>query len=158
MSHGLTQQQVSALLDLTTRRVQQMESAAEGPPRSADGSYDPRALGEWMRKKTVDGADKARLIKAQADKATMEAAAMSGELVSVLEVKRFWQKVCGAMRSRLISIPPSFAPLVIGLSAPEIQALLQRAINEALGELSSDGFPGDQGSVAGKPASTNAGS
>jgi phage terminase Nu1 subunit (DNA packaging protein) len=135
MAAALTQDQVAALLCLTDRRVRQMDEDGDGPPRSDDGKYPVAQLGDWLKKR-FDGGDKARLTKAQADVAVMEAAELSGELIRRAATVEHWGKMTASFRARLLVIPPTVAPRV---AAPgrvvEVQHELQKAINEALTEL-----------------------
>lgn len=135
MTAPLTQDQVAAVLCLTKRRVQQMDSDGDGPTRTATGAYSASEFGEWLKKRT-EGGDKARLIKAQADIAEMEAAELSGELVRRAAVVESWGKTIANCRARLLTIPPTVAPRVAPSGrVNETQFEIQRAINEALTEL-----------------------
>jgi hypothetical protein len=135
MSEALTQAQVSAILCITKRRVQQMDVDGDGPPRTGSGEYPAAGFGEWLKKRSDKG-HKDRLTKAQADVAELEAGEMAGELVRVAPTTERWGKMCAAFKARLLTIPPTLAPRIAAPGrAAEAQAELQRAIHEALTEL-----------------------
>lgn len=86
--------------------------------------------------------EKARLTKAQADKAEMEVSELSGDLVQVLDVVDEWQDQLMDMKGKLLSIPSKLATLVADMDNPsEVQELIDDYIREALLELSN--YAGD---------------
>ena len=82
-------------------------------------------------------AERARLTKAQADKAEMELAAMEQTLVPAEEVENSWINLASSFRSRMIALPGKFAHQCAAMTnAAEVEALLRESIYEALNELS----------------------
>lgn len=146
----LDKEQAAYLAGVSIRHLERMVNGGQAPSRDADGSFPMEPFREWLKERlsSGNGADQ-RLTAARAEKAEMEVAEMRRSLVPVSEVKRYWQQLVMSMRARLITIPPTLAPIVAGLAAPEAQAELQRAINEALTEIAGDGVP--TGSGAGNP-------
>lgn len=86
--------------------------------------------------------EKARLTKAQADKAEMEVSELSGQLVRVDAVVQEWQSQLMDMKGKLLSIPSKLATLVSDMDNPaEVQDLIDDYIREALQELAN--YAGD---------------
>jgi phage terminase Nu1 subunit (DNA packaging protein) len=82
-------------------------------------------------------AEQIRLTKVRADKLELELLEKERELVPVDEVKKLWKAAVMAAKARLLSIPPSLAPTLALLGeASEVEEVLTRAIDDALGELS----------------------
>ena len=112
------------------------------------GKYDLVATVRKVLEATKSGAnsdeghdfqvEKARLTKAQADKAEMEVSELSGDLVQVEDVVDEWQSQLMDMKGKLLSIPSKLATLVADLGNPaEVQELIDDYIREALLELSN---------------------
>jgi phage terminase Nu1 subunit (DNA packaging protein) len=81
--------------------------------------------------------EKARLTKAQADMAEMEALEMSGEMVRRDEVVQEWQGILMDMKAKILSMPSKAATLVADEDSPAVcQQILDKMIREALQELS----------------------
>jgi len=90
--------------------------------------------------------EKARLTKAQADKAEMEAEEMSGEIVRKDEVVQEWQGILMDMKAKLLSMPSKAATLVADEENPAVcQQILDKMVREALQELS--GYVGKRPTV-----------
>ena len=152
---SVDQATAAALAGVTTRRLQQLDKAGDGPPRATSGRYPAEELGQWLRQRIAstfgvanDGkaydyeAERARLTKAQADKTELEARELNGELVRVEEVSMLWAQSAGAMRARLLSLPSKVAPRArAAVSDEEAAALVEIEVLEALQELSDDGVP-----------------
>lgn len=85
--------------------------------------------------------ERARLIKAQADKTELEVAELHGELVRVDDVTDAWSQHISAARAKLLSLPSKAAPRVMPGRIAETQELLRNIIDEALNELAGDGLP-----------------
>ena len=79
--------------------------------------------------------ERTRLTKLQADLAEIELAKRNGDVIPYSDALTAWTKAMGAMKTRLLSIPTKYAPLLFGRSAPEIQAIIDGAVREALAEL-----------------------
>lgn len=84
--------------------------------------------------------EKARLTKAQADMAEMEAEEMASKLVRRDEVVQEWQSILMDMKSKLMSLPTKGATLVADEDNPSVcQEILDGLVREALQELSEYG-------------------
>lgn len=159
---------IARLLDLTERRVQQL--AREGViPRAERGRYDlvgaVRGYVRYLRDQLLRnetgvadyGIERARLIKARADLAEMEAAQIRGELIPAPEVGAAWIDIVARLRARLIVLPDKVAPVVhetetIGAA----RDVIRRAVNEALEELAATPVETDAEALA-PPGSSGAG-
>ena len=146
---------ISKLLDLTPRRVFQL--ANEGViPRAERGRYElvpavrgyirylrDRAIGADALPDDAARASRARLVKAQAEAQEMENATNRGEMLPREDVRTAWADMAVSFRARTLSIPKKAAPQVFGVnSLPEIEAILERMIVEALDELSHADYSG----------------
>lgn len=144
---ALTQEQAAALLGVTSRRLRQLDSEDDPPPKNLDGQYEPAAFGEWLKARLLGKnvgyeAERTRLTKAQADKTELEAAELAAHLVRVEDVETEWSRMLGAVRARLLSLPTKAAPRArVALNDEEAAALIEAEVIEALQELSTDGIP-----------------
>ncbi len=145
---------IARLLDLTERRVQQLArdgvippSAQTGPER---GRYDPvgavRGYVRFLREQAARaqsgvadfGAERARLVRAKADRAEMEAARMRDELIPAPDIAQAWTEMVASMRARLLALPDKIAPVVHETtSIAEARDAIRHAVFEALGELAA---------------------
>lgn len=96
---------------------------------------------DTRRADTADfGEEKARLTRAQADKAEMEAKEMAKELVRVDDVLEEWQGILASVKGKLLSIPSKAATLVAVETNPALcQVLIDDMIRETLNELANYG-------------------
>lgn len=138
---------IARLLDLTERRVQQL--GREGViPRAERGQYDlvgaVRGYVRYLREQATRGpggpadfaAERARLVKAKADLAEMEAARQKGDLLPAEAVEKAWTDVLALLRARLLVLPDRIAPLVHEESTiAGARGVVREAIVEALAEL-----------------------
>ena len=139
---------IAKLLLLTDRRVQQL--VKEGViPKTEKNRYDlaPAVQGyiRFLQERTIGNAaspadfhvEKARLVKAQADKAEMEASELSGKLVRADEVKKELYEAITDCKNRLLSIPSKAAPIVANETEPGVvQSIIDDLVREALQEIS----------------------
>jgi hypothetical protein len=140
---------IAKLLDLSERRIQQL--GREGViPKPERGQYDligaVRGYVNYLREQagrnaggTADfGTERVRLIKAKADLAEMEAAALRGNLVAAEEVEQAWTAVLTLLKQRLIVLPDRIAPLIHEeTSIAGARNLMRKTIVEALAELAN---------------------
>jgi phage terminase Nu1 subunit (DNA packaging protein) len=145
---------IAKLLDVTERRVRQLSS--EGViPKAARGRYEVvgavrgyiRYLRNLALKGEVGAADygleRARLVKARADLAEMEATRIRGDLIPAAEVTAAWTEMVALMRARLLALPDKIAPQLFTSGAHETTSIaeardmLRNAVFEALGELAA---------------------
>src|SRR6202012_4270951 len=81
--------------------------------------------------------EKARLLRAQADKTELEVKALQKTLVPVAQLKMSWMMMLSAFRSRMLSIPAKSAHLLAPIDDnAEIERILRELIYEGLTELS----------------------
>jgi phage terminase Nu1 subunit (DNA packaging protein) len=139
---------LASLLSLTTRRVQQLADEGYIPRGDNKRYYLESAVRGYIKflksKNGGDGigadyhAEKARLVKAQADKAEIDVQELNGELVRASEVSAVWYNTVTACKSRLLSIPSKAAPIVAAeTNAGECQIIIDDLVREALEELSN---------------------
>jgi phage terminase Nu1 subunit (DNA packaging protein) len=149
----LKPKQVADLLQLSSRQVANL--VERGLPKHGHGS---RAYYLWsevlpfyiafkekIAKGSVrpDSGEEPSLTEAQARKYDLEAqraaiklARERGEVVSIADVEKALSQCFGNVRSRLLSIPGKLAPRIAGCrSKPQIKALIENEIHEALSEL-----------------------
>jgi phage terminase Nu1 subunit (DNA packaging protein) len=83
----------------------------------------------------------ARLATAKANMAEMDEAVMRGKLIQMDQVESALMLMVSRVKTRLLGIPTSLAPVVTGLTNPvEVQQRLNDRIREALEHLSVDGW------------------
>ena len=166
---------IARLLDLSERRIQQL--SRDGViPTAERGQYDlvaaVRGYVAYLRDLAVRaqagapdfGIERARLIKAKADLAEMEAHGRRGELLSAEDVEAAWTAVLARLRARLLVLPDRLAPLCVEeTTIAGVRDQIRKAVREALDELSETpvtaldpgraGAAGDDGTGgAGDPA------
>lgn len=144
--------EIATLFGVTTEAVNKWMHAGcpdEGKHGRAVQFYAPDVI-KWRTQgvETETGqvlnlaAERAKLAKEQADKAAMENAILRGDLVRVSDLETVWAAVAVAVKSKLLSIPTKVAANVAEhMTANEVQELIDKAIREALEEL-SDKPPG----------------
>lgn len=156
MTQALQQAQAAAVAGLSMTNLARLASNSDDPPlREPGGKYPCEAFGQWLTRRferrygvTEEGtqptvqSEKARLTRAQADKAELHAAQMASVLVRVEDVESEWTRMLGSMRARLLSLPSKVGPSArAALSDGEAAALIEQEVLEALAELSGDGRP-----------------
>ncbi len=168
---------IARLLDLTERRVQQLAREGVIPPAARSGGergrYDlvgaVRGYVHYLREQIVRsqsgaadfGAERARLVKAKADLAEMDAGARRSDLLPAEEVEEAWIAVLARLRARLLVLPDRLAPLVHEeTTIAGARAVIRRTILEALAELAEtavDIAPDDVAADAEGPATAGPG-
>jgi phage terminase Nu1 subunit (DNA packaging protein) len=82
--------------------------------------------------------ERARKDKEQADKTALENATRRGELVEAATVRRKWVDVMHLVKSKMLRIPFSTAPLLVGQTDQwKIQGILEDQVRDALSELAA---------------------
>ena len=82
------------------------------------------------------GTERARLVKAKADLAEMEASQMRGDLLSAPDVKVAWTEIVALMRARLLVLPDKIAPVVHETtSLNQARDVIKKAVHEVLKEI-----------------------
>ncbi|RXZ84595.1 hypothetical protein EBB07_00845 [Paenibacillaceae bacterium] len=142
--------QLSEMLDLTTRRVQQL--AEEGLfPKVGRGKYLAiecvKNYINFLQSKTGDGdvnldLERALHERVKRQKTEMQLAVMKGEMHRSEDVEYVMNDMIAAFRSRILSLPSKVAPRLIGKKEiPAILELLTTEVREALYELSEYSAP-----------------
>jgi phage terminase Nu1 subunit (DNA packaging protein) len=140
---------MARLLDLTERRVQQL--SREGViPKAERGNYDlvgaVRGYVAYLRAAAVRaqggapdfGVERARLIRAKADLAEMEAGGRRGELLPAEAVEAAWTAVLARLRARLLLLPDRLVPLCFEeTTIAGVRDQIRKAVREALDELAA---------------------
>lgn len=146
-SHIVTTQQISEILGLHKRRIQQL--AQDGALiRVAHGKFDlPRSIRRYIdfqiEKMRVlsdeidNNVETAKWTRARREKTELEVKIIKGELHRSVDVERVMNDMLGAFRARLLSLPTKIAPQLIGITdIPEIKEKLKDVVYEAMNELS----------------------
>ena len=126
--------------------------SSDPPPRLSNKKFRSDELGEWLRRKTaseidlpapsdperINGAyERARKDKETADKLQLENQVRRGELLEAAEVEAMWSMVLMRVRTRILALPSTLAPLVATEDdRGACYALLHEHCQEALEELS----------------------
>ena len=144
-----TQAYCAKLLGISERRFRELIGEGVIPP-AQKGDYDIEVLvpaycanlrevaaGRGGREAQANkSTEDARLQKARADKAEMEAAEMRGSLVPVDQIAGALHSAIIIMKTRLGAVPAKTAPLVAGVkSIPAVERVIRDNIEEALAEL-----------------------
>ncbi|MGE0022097.1 MAG: hypothetical protein AB7S70_00510 [Hyphomicrobium sp.] len=144
-----TQAYCAKLLGISERRFRELRD--EGViPDAEKGEYDIEEIVpiycEHLRTvaagrgggegQAIKSNEDARLLKARADKAEMEAAEMRGSLVPVDQIAGVMHSAVIIMKTRLGAVPSKAAPLVAGMkSIPAVERVIRDNIEEALADL-----------------------
>jgi phage terminase Nu1 subunit (DNA packaging protein) len=140
--------QIAHLLKMSPRMVN-LHVKEHGMPRIDRGQYDIVAVVHWyidylkglikdaQRGDETEQQARARLVRTTADIREYELGKFKGELIEVAQAKSFWERLIVSFKTKMLSIPTK-APqrLIICKDIIQIKDLLDREINEALGELS----------------------
>jgi hypothetical protein len=102
---------------------------------------------QWRLDHAIEGgglnlnAQKARLARAQAERAELELAERRGELLARPAVDANIRGICAAARDRLMGIPERAAPIIVTLpTTQEVFAHLTAAVATALDSLQTEEF------------------
>lgn len=95
-------------------------------PEAAPDDWEKISHGEALRRKE----------SALAWRRTLEARQVAGELVARADMDAAVMAAFARVRARLLAIPSSAAPLLVGADMPRIRSTLEDAIHDALRELS----------------------
>lgn len=80
--------------------------------------------------------ERTRLTKLQADKVDLENAILRAELIPADIVKTVWTGILGAVRGRLLALPPRLSALGFGApTAEDLETISADLVHEALNEL-----------------------
>lgn len=141
---------LAKLFSLTTVRVQQL--ASQGVViKAARGRYDlwasirnyikflqERKVNQWSGEGEQDGytQHRARLTKAKADKAEVEAALIKGTAHDAQAVAAVWTDMIGNARAKMLALPTKLAAQLEGMTIAERKEAIQAAVSQVLNELS----------------------
>lgn len=139
-----TQAYCAKLMGISERRFREQRDKGV-LPRTEDYDVDVllpiycahlRELAARAAEAAPQSTDEARLQKARADKAEMEADEMRGQLVPVSQIASALHSAIIIMKTRLGAVPAKAAPLVAGMkSIPAVERVIRDNIEEALAEL-----------------------
>src|ERR1019366_10758332 len=144
----LTRDELASFYHVTVRTVDRW--ITDECPRHADGTFDPAKVFQWRLDRAVaDGslnlnAERAKLARAQTEKAELDLAERRGELIDLQVARREIRAICSAARDRLMGLPERLAPVIVGIvSVPEMFSRLTLATNEALDSIQIKEFLND---------------
>tara|TARA_B100000427_G_scaffold329369_2_gene345271 strand:- start:2017 stop:2547 length:531 start_codon:yes stop_codon:yes gene_type:complete len=147
--------QVAEHLDITPEYVSKLKSQGILPGGRGKQKMNLRdsrlAYINFLRTKarlTPKGSDtsitdeKARLTKAQADKAEMEVEVITRGMIKAEEVRDGWVAIVSNVRAKLLNLPSKIAHQVVGLETySEAEGLINEEIYEVLNELAATEIP-----------------
>ena len=146
---------LAQVFNLTPGRVYQLEHEKVIPSRQR-GKHDlvaattayiknlqARAEGRGVEAQDVH-TERARLTRARARRAELEADALERSLLPFDEVVTAWQQLVAAFRARCLSLPSKMAPQLAMTETTVIHKALTTGIREALEELSRFDLPRDR--------------
>ena len=114
--------------------------------RGRENQYSTVRVYNWLleryKKSNLSELDieRTRLIKAQADKAEMEAAALRSELLPLEVIKMAWQSAFAQVRVRILAIKSDIKTRVPSMDKESL-AIIDNVCKEALTELAGSGVP-----------------
>ena len=123
--------------------------------RGRENEYNTVRVYNWLleryKKSNLSDLDieRTRLIKAQADKAEMEAAALRGELLPIEIIKVSWQSIFALVRVRILAIKAEIKTQIPSIDK-EALVIIDESCKQALRELSGDGVPAKLGKLVRK--------
>jgi phage terminase Nu1 subunit (DNA packaging protein) len=146
-AYDLSASTLAKLFNLTEQRIHQL--AREGVIPREKGKYElvsavqgyikhlqDRASGGRIERADVH-AERARLVRAQAEHREMETARLRGSLLPFDEVVTAWQQLVGAFRAKCLALSWKLAPqLAMMNEVREIQDHIDHGHREALEDLS----------------------
>lgn len=141
-----TSRVMAYLLDISPRRLLQLADEGVVKPLKR-GSWDLVATLHGYLRYLRDGQkgpsdshdarrERARLLKAQADRAELETDILRAETIPAEVVKDVWSQIIGAVRARLLALPNRLAVNHAALvDYPTTERLTRALVDEALNEL-----------------------
>jgi len=141
----LTETELSGALEVDARELRTWRS--DGCPhlmRSGRVLYRLPQVVSWREKRAVDALDadeakeRARKMRADADRSEMAAAKLRGSLAPVAEMDRAVERLASAVRAEVMGLRQRFASRIIGIETPaESAAVLDAMAEQILGGLRS---------------------
>lgn len=114
--------------------------------RGKENAYNTVRVFNWLleryKKSNLSelNIERTRLIKAQADKAEMEAEALRGELLPIEIIKEAWQSAFGQARVRIMAIKADIKSRIPQIDKDAL-VIIDETCKQALTELSTGGIP-----------------
>ena len=158
----IMQDAAAVLAGVTVQTMVNWDKHENPPPRNADSSYSAKAFGEWLvtyrglkkrgprpRSDDDDTGEsfteaERRLKLAQAIKAERQNEVDAKRLLDIELIEALWQRIVMRVRSRLLKIPTTVAPIVLGdTDAHSIQLKIKDAVHDALAEMVEDWQDGE---------------
>ena len=151
----MSKSKLADLLGVTPRTLTTWATEPDFPRperRGRANAYDAGAVVQWWRTREIarlidseDGElldlnqERAKLARAQASRQQLILAHERGDAVLVADVAASVGAVLTTVRAHLLSLPSKCAPAVhVAETLPETQAILDKAVHEALSELSEN--------------------
>ena len=141
MLKALTQPQAAALRGITSRRLRQLDTEDNPPPKTESGQYDPEEFGKWLVSSAVNTEydyqeERARLTHHLADKTELESQTLRGNLIPSEEVTRAWGDMVTKFRSKILALPGKLSTKAMAAtSLREVEDFARDEIYNALAEL-----------------------
>lgn len=143
---GMPTEIIGFVFGVTKSRVRQLTK--EGMPKAGQNRYNLIDCIRWYAGFLKDKGhapdaetkrQRARLLKARADKAILEVKEKEAGLIDMEEVKAVWANHIVAAKTKLLSMPSKLAPVLSEIEDPaEIQEEIKRLVYEVLNELSQE--------------------
>ena len=115
-----------------------------GCPRRSDGTFRFKEVLRWFVARSKANASSPgleRLRLSQAKRSELKAAVERGEVAPITATAKLWEAQIMACRAKLLALPNTVAPEVIGCgSIAEVSELLRKRIYDALAELADPAF------------------
>lgn len=141
---NLTITEAAKAARLSVRHLNRLVRDGDGPPRAADGTFQPAELEKWAAERgTEQGSSKAirdRQAEAKARLLEMRVAELAGELCRTDDMVQHWAGMIGAARAKFLALPGQVA---MRIAPPEriaeTQEIVRGLVYAALSELAAGG-------------------
>lgn len=147
--------QLAELIGVSKRRVFQLASEENPPPKDSAGKYPCDKAGKWIRERLIRelgvsssgesydlNAEKARLTYHQANISALEEEIKRKNVVPAEVVQDHWEAMVGNAKAKLLNLPGRLAATTVGVATvQDAERAARDLINEALMELSGNGIP-----------------
>lgn len=148
MGKPVNREAIAKRLGVSFRTTYNLEK--RGMPTLGNSRFDPEACEAWYREYQERGQKPTNLVEAETRLKTAQAqiqelklAQARRELVPTLLIGQVWERVVGAFRSRILSIPRKAIPRLRGVSGDAAkEKILNGMICEALDELAGADYSG----------------
>lgn len=137
---------IAFVFGVTRSRIRQLTK--DGMPKAGHNRYNLIDCVRWyadhlkdkrLEPDTETKRQRARLIKARADKAILEVKEKEAGLIDMEEVKAVWAAHIVNAKTKLLSMPSKLAPILCEMDDPaEIQEEVKRLVYEILNDLAQD--------------------